>query len=68
MSSCSKSEDVTNASGINSENRANLKSLPLISINTKGNTIVDEPKVSADMQIFEGDSLIESHQIGIEIR
>lgn len=68
MSSCSKSEDVTDTSGINSENRANLKSLPLISINTKGNTIVDEPKVSADMQIFEGDSLIESHQIGIEIR
>ena len=40
----------------------------MISINTNGNIIVDEPKVSADLQIKKGDSLIEVHKIGIEIR
>ena len=39
-----------------------------ISINTSGNLIVDDPKVSANLNIKQGDSLIEAHQIGIEIR
>ncbi len=47
---------------------SSVNSLPLISINTNGNVIVDEPKVSAGLQIKKGDSLIEYHQIGIEIR
>ena len=47
---------------------SSINSLPLISINTNGNIIVDEPKVSANLQIKKGDSLIEVHQIGIEIR
>jgi hypothetical protein len=47
---------------------SSINSLPLISINTNGNIIVDEPKVKANLQIKKGDSLIEVHQIGIEIR
>jgi len=47
---------------------SSINSLPFISINTNGNIIVDEPKVSANLQIKKGDSLIESYQIGIEIR
>ena len=47
---------------------SSINSLQLISINTNGNVIVDEPKVSADLQIKKGDSLIEVHKIGIEIR
>ena len=47
---------------------SSINSLQLISINTNGNVIVDEPKVSADLQIKKGDSLIEVHKLGIEIR
>lgn len=48
--------------------KSSSNSLPLISINTNGNSIVDDPKVSADLQIIQGDSLVEAYQIGIEIR
>lgn len=64
---CSSPETITETEQ-NLVNEEPVAALPLISINTKGNTIVDEPKVSADLQIKQGDSLLESHQIGIEIR
>jgi len=42
--------------------------LPLFSINTGSNTIVDEPKVDATMTITEGDTESYSGAIGIEFR
>ena len=42
--------------------------LPLILINTLGNTIVDEPKNNAFLEIFKADSILEAHAIGIEYR
>ena len=42
--------------------------LKLIKINTYGKEIVDEPKISGFFQIFQGNDLIEEHNIGIEIR
>jgi hypothetical protein len=65
---CTSKEDLSETLKADTIEEASLKSLPLISINTKGNTIVDEPKVSANLTITQGDSLIETHQIGIEIR
>jgi len=43
--------------------------LKTIKINTDGGReIIDEPKISAFFQIFQGENLIEEHNIGIEIR
>lgn len=42
--------------------------LPLIEINTLGNTIVDEPKVSAEMLITQNGETLYSGRLGIEIR
>jgi len=66
--SCSKSDVISEETEIIQEIPINSNSLPFFKINTKGNTIVDEPKVSANLQIVHKDSLLESHQIGIEIR
>ncbi len=41
--------------------------MPLVVIKTSG-TIVDEPKIKADMKIYSKDSVIASESIGIEIR
>ena len=53
------------------ENDTTVEKTPLktIKINTDaGREIVDEPKISAFLQIFQGENLIEEHNIGIEIR
>ena len=53
------------------ENDTTIEKTPLktIKINTDaGREIVDEPKISAFFQIFQGENLIEEHNIGIEIR
>jgi hypothetical protein len=42
--------------------------LPLLSINTNGSTIVDEPKILADITILEADVVSFTGNIGIEIR
>ena len=42
--------------------------VPIIFINTKGNTIVNEPKVSSIMQIQIGDTIVFKSNIGIEYR
>jgi hypothetical protein len=42
--------------------------LPQISINTNGATIIDEPKIMADMVVTENDVVDFSGLIGIEIR
>jgi hypothetical protein len=42
--------------------------LPQISINTNGATIIDEPKIMADMVVMENDVVDFSGLIGIEIR
>ncbi len=42
--------------------------LPLFSIQTNGQSIVDEPKVSADFTLTEGDETLYSGKMGIEIR
>ena len=68
MVGCSSPENLEKAEEDSFIYESSINSLPLISINTNGNIIVDEPKVSADLQIKKGDSLIEVHQIGIEIR
>ncbi len=68
MVGCSSPENLEKAEEDSFIYESSINSLPLISINTNGNIIVDEPKVSANLQIKKGDSLIEVHQIGIEIR
>ena len=53
------------------EDDTSIEKTPLktIKINTDGGReIVDEPKISAFFQIFQGENLIEEHNIGIEIR
>ena len=53
------------------EDDTTIEKTPLktIKINTDaGREIVDEPKISAFFQIFQGENLIEEHNIGIEIR
>ena len=53
------------------EDDTTIEKTPLktIKINTDaGREIVDEPKISAFLQIFQGENLIEEHNIGIEIR
>ncbi|MAD12612.1 MAG: hypothetical protein CMC04_07830 [Flavobacteriaceae bacterium] len=65
---CSSPENLEKSEEDSFIYESSINSLPLISINTNGNIIVDEPKVSANLQIKKGDSLIEVHQIGIEIR
>lgn len=42
--------------------------LPLVSVNTNGEEIVDEPKISADFTITEGGQTLYSGKMGIEIR
>lgn len=42
--------------------------IPYVSINTLGNTVVDEPKVAAQMTIFRNQEAIFSSGIGIEFR
>ncbi len=42
--------------------------LPKIIISTFSNQIVDEPKITAYMEIFEKNTLIEYYNIGIELR
>lgn len=42
--------------------------LPLVSVNTNGKEIVDEPKISADFTITDGDQTLYSGKMGIEIR
>ena len=42
--------------------------LPLMKIQTGNQNIVDEPKISGSLQIFQEELLIEEHLIGIEIR
>ena len=68
MVGCSSPENLEKSEEDSFIYESSINSLPLISINTNGNIIVDEPKVSANLQIKKGDSLIEVHQIGIEIR
>lgn len=42
--------------------------IPFVSISTNGNTIVNEPKVIADMNIYINQSLVLNTPIGIEFR
>ena len=42
--------------------------LPLMKIQTGNQNIVDEPKISGSLQIYQGELLVEEHLIGIEIR
>ena len=42
--------------------------LPFMKIQTGNQNIVDEPKISGSLQIFQEELLIEEHLIGIEIR
>ncbi len=42
--------------------------LPLFSINTSGSTIVDEPKIDAEVSITQADLISFTGKIGIEIR
>lgn len=42
--------------------------LSKIRIDTDGVSIVDEPKISARLEILREDEVVEAHQIGIEIR
>ena len=50
----------------NSQNE--VSSLPHIYINTDGKTIIDEPKISATLEIKKNQEVIEQHHIGIELR
>jgi len=64
LSSCSSDEDpAINTPEIDPRDR-----LPLITINTQGNTIVDEPKVSAIMLINHHTDTIYAGNTGIEFR
>lgn len=66
--SCSGIEELSDKGEESFVDESSINPLPFISINTGGNLIVDDPKVSANLNIKKGDSLIEAHQIGIEIR
>ena len=66
--SCSGIEELSDKGEESFVDESSINPLPFISINTGGNLIVDDPKVSASLNIKQGDSLIEAHQIGIEIR
>lgn len=66
--SCSGIEELSDKGEESFVDESSINPLPFISINTGGNLIVDDPKVSANLNIKQGDSLIEAHQIGIEIR
>jgi hypothetical protein len=64
--SCNKTQDLeivnpNNSGGINEQ-------IPQISINTNGGVIVDEPKISAQMNIFVDNILSFQGTTGIEIR
>jgi len=50
------------------EGKQNVLSIPIIKINTNGNTIANEPKVSATMAVYENNSMQMSTPIGIEYR
>ena len=65
---CSGIEELSDKREESFVDESSINPLPFISINTGGNLIVDDPKVSANLNIKQGDSLIEAHQIGIEIR
>ena len=65
---CSGIEELSDKREESFVDESSINPLPFISINTGGNLIVDDPKVSATLNIKQGDSLIEAHQIGIEIR
>jgi len=57
-----------NASHENPEVVTEAYNLPLISINTNGETIIDEPKINAQMSISHADTVFYDGNIGIEIR
>ena len=42
--------------------------IPFFVINSNGNTITDEPKVSGSLQVFVNQQLVFSNPIGIELR
>lgn len=64
--SCSKDDGVSPPEDIDKGPEGS--SIPYVSIITNGNTVVDEPKVSADMFIFQNQQEIFSSGIGIEFR
>ena len=66
--SCQKEESMTTTEPEMKIEEVSESFLPLIKINTNSNTIVDEPKVAADMQVLQDDKVIEEYKIGIEIR
>jgi len=68
ISSCSK--EISETTSVETEEPEVIEgsTLPLIRINTRGNPIVDEPKIAGSIDILEDDVVIEAHQIGIEIR
>ena len=68
ISSCSK--EISETTSVETEEPEVIEgsTLPLIRINTRGNPIVDEPKIAGSFDILEDDVVIEAHQIGIEIR
>jgi spore coat protein H len=45
-----------------------ISNLPILTISTNGNTIVDEPKVSASITILEKNQMPKSYNMGIELR
>ncbi|MCY4562596.1 MAG: CotH kinase family protein, partial [Flavobacteriaceae bacterium] len=45
-----------------------VSSFPHIYIDTDGKTIIDEPKISATLEIKKNQEVIEQHHIGIELR
>ncbi len=71
ITSCSKDENISPT--IIEEEAAESEippedKLPLFSINTNGSTIVDEPKIDAEITINQADIVSFTGKIGIEIR
>ena len=66
--SCSNEMLETTNDGTNEIEIFDGPTLSKIRIDTDGVSIVDEPKISAHLEILEEDEVIEAHQIGIEIR
>ena len=66
--SCSNDMFETTNDGTNEIEIFDGPTLSKIRIDTDGVSIVDEPKISARLEILEEDEVVEAHQIGIEIR
>lgn len=66
LHSCSKDDGPT--APVDIDKGPGGSTVPYISINTNGNNVVDEPKVPAEMFIFQNQQEIFSSGIGIEFR